>query len=193
MSESSQRGKRLELEVAKLLRHKLGAVGRSGIHRDNRSGAGATTKTDIKDWYQETPFDIECKDHATIKVKEWFRQAEAAASYTRIATLVFRADEKILATVKFEDLVNLAVELRDAQAEILELKKPVVMHHIKNPSPKTVIALQQLGEAVVKRGHQPQVQMCRADHIADQWGYCQQLSCKFSRGYRPPKKKRGVE
>ena len=121
MSESSKRGKRLETEVAKLLRSKFGG----SIHRDKRSGAGGTTKTDIKDWYELTPFDIECKDHETIKIKEWMRQAISGASFRRIATLVFRADENVLACVKFEDLVNMAVELRDLRDEVAELKKPV--------------------------------------------------------------------
>lgn len=193
MSESSKRGKRLEQEVAALLRRKMGAR----VARDKRSGAGATTKTDIKDWYQETPFDIECKDHETIKVKEWWRQADAAASYTRMATLVFRADEHILATVKFEDLVNLAVELRDLRAERDALVLEGIQGLMDEAKDKMVEKIDTPGfldvKSIVADKKSKGAEVCRAGHLADQWGFCLMVDCKYSRGYRPPKKKRSAE
>jgi hypothetical protein len=67
---------------------------------------------------------MEIKDQETIKLKEWMRQTIGNASYSRIATLVLRMDEEIIAAVKFEDLLNMAVELRDARAELADLRRP---------------------------------------------------------------------
>lgn len=32
------------------------------------------------------------------------------------------------------------------------------------------------------------VKQCQAGHIADQWGYCQLLDCKYSRDYKNRKR-----
>jgi len=186
VSVASQKGKRLEQLVAKMIRSKLGAR----VTRDKRSGAGDTTKTDIKDWYRETDFDIEVKDQETIKLKEWMRQAIGNASYSRIATLVLRMDEEIIAAVKFEDLLNMAVELRDARAELADLRRP------DNPvTPLDARGVELAGNAsigkVVSRAVKRGSETCRNGHLADTWGYCLQLGCKFSRAYRQPKSKPG--
>lgn len=187
MSDSSKRGKNLELDVAATLRKKLGAR----VHRDSRSGAG-THKQDIRDYFQELPFSIECKDHETIKIKEWMRQAIDAASFHQIPTLVFRMDEEILATVRFSDLVNLAVEIADLKAEVADLREPVVASvHVAGPvSPKSAEAIGQVIKAAANRSKQPGVKTDGNGHIADDYGYCNQKGCKYSRGYRAPKGKK---
>jgi hypothetical protein len=123
VSVSSDKGKDLEEFVAKTLQKKLGAR----VARDKRSGGGSHHKTDIKDYFQETPLDIECKNHKTLKVKEWFRQAVAGASISRIPTVVFTSDDEVLATVRFSDLVDLIAETQQHRVEIKRLKEPVLM------------------------------------------------------------------
>lgn len=190
MSVSSQRGKVFEQEVAAIIRKKLGAR----VARDRRSGAGVN-KSDLSDYYQELPFSIECKDQETIKVKEWMRQAIDAASFTQIPTLVFRADEEILATVRFEDLVNLAVEIADLRAEINDLRAPAV-YTIK-PQPPVIniiteeVEVDEKGEPIPKSANiRPDIKLDKEGHITDQFGYCNQKGCKYSRGYKPPKGKK---
>ena len=123
MSESSKRGKTLELQVAAILRKKLGAR----VMRDKQSGAGIN-KQDIRDYFQELPFSIECKDQETIQIKSWMRQAIDAASFHQVPTLVFRMDEEIIAAVRFADLVDLSVEIADLRAELDDLRKPQQWH-----------------------------------------------------------------
>lgn len=122
MSIASDKGKGLEREVAKILQKKLGAR----VARDKRSGAGSHQKMDLTDYYQDTPLDIECKNHKTIKIKEWWRQVVAGASFSRIPTVVFQADEEILATVRFTDLVDLIAENHQGRKEIKKLREPVI-------------------------------------------------------------------
>ncbi|NQD41440.1 putative PDDEXK endonuclease [Glutamicibacter halophytocola] len=122
VSESSEKGVKLEKQVAKLLQKKLGAR----VARDKRSGAGSHQKMDVSDFYQDTPLDIECKNHKTIKIKEWWRQAKAGSSFSRIPTVVFQADDEVLATVRFSDLVDLVAETQQSRKQIKKLTAPVV-------------------------------------------------------------------
>ena len=182
MSESSQRGKLFELKVAKILRSKLGAR----VSRDRRSGAGIN-KSDISDYYQDIPLHLELKDQETIKVKEWFRQASDAASFAQAPAVVFAMEEEVLAVVRFSDLVNFVREIADLRAEIDDLRAPVVSAPAPpRISPTEVPDLKPVVEHKINRG----AITCRNGHIADQWGYCMQLDCKYSRGYKPPKAKK---
>lgn len=122
MSIASEKGKGLENEVAKLMRKKLGAR----ITRDKRSGAGSHQKMDLSDYYQDTPLDIECKNHKTIKIKEWWRQVVAGASFSRIPTVVFKSDEEVLATLRLSDLLDLLAETQQHRVEIKKLRAPIV-------------------------------------------------------------------
>lgn len=122
MSESSEKGKSLEDFVAKTLQKKLGAR----VIRDPRSGAGSHHKTDIKDYFQDTPLDVEVKNHAAVKIKEWMRQAKAGASLGRIPTVVFNSGDDVLATLPFADLVDLLVQVQDGTKEIKRLREPVI-------------------------------------------------------------------
>jgi hypothetical protein len=65
-----------------------------------------------------------CKDHATIKIREWFEQSVAAASANQIPTVVFAKDEEVLVTLRFDDLLNLYAQVADLSAEIEELRVP---------------------------------------------------------------------
>lgn len=187
MSDASKRGRSFEQEVAAILRKKLGAR----VMRDSRSGAGSHHKTDIKDYFQDLPFDIECKDQENIKVKEWMRQAIDASSFSRIPTLVFRMDEEIIAGVRFTDLVNLALEIADLRAEVDDLRKPIEKPFVPPKADSLIDSklgtdLHEATASKIDRG----AKECRGGHIADDWGYCMQLTCKYSRGYKPPKVKK---
>jgi hypothetical protein len=83
MSLSSERGKTFELDVAKLIRKKTG----KRAVRDSRSGALWNRPSDISTDLPD--IHIECKDHETVKVKEWMRQATEAASFTQKPVVAF--------------------------------------------------------------------------------------------------------
>lgn len=177
MSESSVKGKSLELTIAKTLRKKLGIK----VERDKRSGAG-TNKSDISDWNRELPLHIEAKNHKTIKIKEFFAQAEQASSVGQAPTVVFTADREILACLRFDDLVNFIAEIQDYKAIIEDLRATPTFEIGNEHEISTAMTKDSKVTGAVR--------VCREGHLADEYGYCQILTCKFSRGYRPPKGKR---
>lgn len=196
MSDASKRGKDFELMVAKILRSKLKAK----VTRDSRSGAGHN-KADISDFYNDLPLHIECKAQETVKIKEWFEQAAGTAPTFHAPTVVFQADSEVLATLRLTDLVNFLVEIADLRAEVADLRTPIP------PSQAKIIGEQQEAnrriikeaekEPIVKGGKKPanermnnRIYFCRAGHVSDQWGYCNQKDCKFSRGYKVKKGKK---
>lgn len=168
MSESSEKGKSLEDYIAKTLRKKLGAR----VERDKRSGAGSHRKMDISDYYQDTPFDIEAKNHKTIAVKEWMRQAKAGSSFGRIPTVVFTADDDVLACLPFDDLVDLAAEIRQLRAEVTDLRTPIVL------TPQQAVDK----VSAIKRSNG--VSACPNGHlVAPGTKKCLDKHCKFSSSY----------
>lgn len=191
MSEAFDKGRTFERKVASILRSKLGAR----VVRDRRSGAGVN-KSDISDYYQEIPLHLEIKDQETIKIKEWFRQADAASSFNMAPTVVLHADEEVLAVIRFSDLVNFLVEIADQKAEIDDLHAPQQLPAptglgLPDEVPKELQAIDPAKVAkVINQKKATATRLCKNGHIADDYGYCQQLSCKYSRGYRPPKAKR---
>jgi Holliday junction resolvase len=188
MSNSSARGLYLERQVAGILRKKLGAK----VQRDSRSGAGVN-KSDISDYYQQIPLHLEIKNQETVKIKEWFRQASDAASFTQAPTVVFAAEEEVLACLRFSDLVNFMVEIADQKAEIDDLRTPIEARDLGHAARETGRSMKHFAEVAapaVKKKKSQGAKMCRNGHIADEYGYCQQKDCKYSRGYRPPKVKR---
>lgn len=192
MSQSSKRGKDFETEIAKILQKKLGAR----VIRDGRSGAGSHQKNDIKDWHRDVPFDIECKDQEAIKIKEWMRQAEQAASFGRVPCMVFRMDGKAYATLPFDALVDLAVEIADLQAALDDMRNPTHstakakgLQRTRNAA-KTREAIEPDTMAAVDKKRSQGANTDRNGHITDQWGYCATKGCQYSRGYKPPKGKK---
>lgn len=220
MSEAFDRGRAFENKVQKITRQKL----HMDIKRDRQSGAGIH-KADVRDRYNELPIFIECKDHQTIKPKEWWREADAKSSYGQAPVVVFPDNEEVLCVMRYTDLLQLVKEIADWKETAEDLREPEPMirtehtptgpnpfygHNIKvnddgtlsprDPAePSSVVTLpdgskairikQQLKPAIEKKIESGQ-QQCRNGHLADQWGYCQQLDCKYSRGYRPPKVKK---
>lgn len=194
MSISSERGKDFEQLVAKMIRSKLAAK----VMRDRRSGAG-NNKSDISDYYGQIPLSIECKDQDTVKIKEWFTQADQASSFNQVPTVVFHADSEILATLRFSDLLNFLVEIADQKAEIDDLREPVRITtnvtslpiQLGRKDSMEINVEHKNGERIIQIvGPGADRQYCKNGHIADDYGYCMQLSCKYSRGYRKPKAKK---
>jgi hypothetical protein len=171
------RGKSFELKVAAILRRKLGAK----VSRDRRSGAGIN-KSDISDYYHDIPLHLELKDQATIKIKEWFRQAEGSASFNRAPTVVFAVDEEVLACIRLSDLVNFMVEIADQKAEITDLRAPVTTTTQPDMLPKSIEPILD----AMDRGSRT----CRDGHLSDAYGYCMQKTCKYNRAYKKPKGKK---
>lgn len=187
MSQAFDRGRTFERKVASMIRKKLGAR----VERDRRSGAG-TNRSDISDYYQEIPLHLEIKDHETLKPKEWFRQADAASSMNMTPSVVFHMDEEVMVMLRFSDLLNFLLEIQDYKAEVDDLRQPIKLSGPgpaikKSTSDKRLI--DQLNEAEEKQIERGQ-KTCRNGHLADDYGYCMIVSCKYSRGYRPPKGKR---
>lgn len=175
MSESSDKGVSLENHIAKVLRKKLGAR----VERDKRSGAGSHRKMDISDYFQETPFDIEAKNHKTISIKEWMRQAKAGASIGRIPTVVFKADGDVLACLPFEELVDMATEIKQLQEELTILRTPVVLTPDQAVGKVTAVKLA------------AGVSTCPVGHIvAPGTKKCLDKHCKFSSSYNLKKAKK---
>lgn len=181
MSEASKRGQKLEREIAAIIRKKTGVL----AVRDSRSGANWHRRSDI---FTELPIHIEAKDHETIKIKEFYRQAEAAASFNQTAVAAFRCDEFILATLEFHKLIDLFVEVADLRAEIEDLRRPIIQPNIvPKVADKILDDLEKPVKQMINRGSNT----CKAGHLADSYGYCMQVKCPFSRGYRKPKAKKG--
>lgn len=172
MSESSEKGRSLEEQVAKLLRKKLGVQ----VSRDKRSGAGSHQKMDISDWFKDVPLDIEVKNHKTIKLPEWMRQSKAGASVGQIPTVVFALDGDVIAALPFADVVDMMAELNQLRAEVASLRAPVV------PA-----GLPEVAAVKVARGEPT----CRNLHLLSPGATkCLAKGCPYSSSYKAKKEKK---
>ncbi|WEX02758.1 hypothetical protein [Rhodococcus sp. RCBS9] len=154
---------------------------------------------DLNNFYGDIPFDIEAKNHKTIAIKDRMRQAKAGASLNRIPTVVFNADDDVLACIPFDDLVNLAVQIRDLTAEIDDLRSPIPASRLTylgdqndngnkelvvEPNPSN--ALSELTKRIAISG----VATCRNGHIVSPGSNrCLDKHCAFSSTYKKPKVK----
>jgi len=186
MSEAFDRGRNTEREVAALIRKKL----KVHVQRDKQSGAGVN-RSDIHDYYQEIPLAIECKDQETLKIKEWMRQTIDAASFNQTPTLVFRMETELMAVIPFSNLLDFLLEITELRAENDDLRQPIVhigIDKAKLGRDKTVTHLVEVGKAVTKQIERG-AKTCRNGHLSDDYGYCNIIDCKFSRGYKSKKVK----
>jgi len=182
MSAAYDRGKDWERRVFKAMSKVL----KLEVKRDSRSGAG-THKADGRDQFNLVPLFIECKDHEKLNVKADWRIADGKSSHGQAPVVVFPDNDEMLCVMRFGDVLQFIREAWDYRDTAEDLRNPaVVAHHIKNPSKQTEEALVKLGEAAAKTIKQGG-KTCKNGHIVDQWGYCMDKKCKFSRGYRPPK------
>lgn len=169
MSQASERGRNFEERIAKTIRKIL----KIDIKRDGRSGAGVN-KSDLMDWYLAFPFHVELKDHESISVKEWYRQAKQHGTAQRPAAMFFAMGEDNLAVLSVEELLHLIKRTWDLETEIAELRKPVNRFETNEEGQTVDVSASE----------------CRNGHIIASGGKCLQPDCPFSHGYRPPKEQR---
>ena len=104
---------------------------------------------------------------------------------------MFRSDGDVLATLRFDDLLNFLRENKDLQKHVEMLRTPNAFDVI-NGAGEVVDTVQasptvdQLTKDKIERG----AKHCRNNHLSDEYGYCNIVDCKYSRGYRKPKEKR---
>lgn len=117
-NESNQRGLDFERRIEKVTRRLL----RLDIKRDRQSGAGLN-KADIRDRYRQMPIFIECKDQATLKLKEWWREANGKAVVGQSAVVVFPLETEDLAVIRYSDLLQLIREGMDWRESLERSRK----------------------------------------------------------------------
>lgn len=185
MSVAFDRGRDTEREVASIIRKKL----KIHVQRDKQSGAGIN-KADISDYYGELPLFIECKDQETIKVKEWMRQTIEGASFGQAPTLVFRMENELMACLPFNHLLNFLLELKELRADVNDLREPIELPHTNKEQGSEITRINKTSATLITQKIEHGAKTCRNGHISDDYGYCMQLNCKFSRGYKKPKEKK---
>lgn len=182
-----QKGKEYELHVSKLIRRKVD----KGSMRNRSSHTGGTRRADV---FTDLPIHIEAKHHESVRIKEWMEQAEAASSSYQTAVVAFKIDDNDYACLNLNELLDLFVEIADQQAEIQDLHAPVEQVAIKPAKAAEMTrheATRLANEAIQKKKTKSAVKLDRNGHIADEFGYCMQKSCKYNRTYKPPKASRG--
>ena len=189
MGEAYNKGKAYEMHVSKLIRRKAD----KGSMRNRSSHTGGTRRADI---FTDLPIHVEAKHHESVRIKEWMEQAEAASNFGQTAVVAFRIDEHDYACLNFNDLLDLFVQIADQQLEIEDLRAPIVADtKVDVMIAETRKARTDIGEIkdgveklVEKKKADTKTYSCRAGHISDEYGYCMQKGCKYTRGYKPPKK-----
>lgn len=187
MAEAYDKGKAYELHISKLVRRKAD----KGSMRNRGSHTGGTRRSDV---FTDLPIHIEAKHHENVRIKEWMEQAEAAANAFQTAVVAFRIDDKDYACLNFNDLLDLFVQIADQTLEIQDLHSPMPAAQVaqRTKLPNAISTPDEAEKAVQKVAQgKSDLKFCRAGHISDQYGYCQQKGCKFTRGYKPPKAKKG--
>lgn len=182
-----QKGKEYELHISKLVRRKAD----KGSMRNRSSHTGGTRRSDI---FTDLPIHIEAKHHESVRIKEWMEQSEGASNGFQTAVVAFKIDEHDYACLNFNDLLDLFVEIADYKAEIEDLRRPVEQTVVKPAKAAEIArhdATRMANEAVQKKKTASTVKLDRNGHIADDYGYCMQKGCKYSRTYKPPKAKKG--
>lgn len=193
---SFDKGKAFEQKVAAMVRRKADGAAK----RDSRSGANWHRRSDI---FTNLPLHIEAKDHDTLKPKEWFREASSAASFNQTPVVVFHSDEEVMAMLRFDDLLNLFVEIADLKAEVEDLSTRTdneIYGEVLKRNSEAMLA----GQGIAKTAEEVKQQIeqlpprpikrtCPEGHFVDEYGKCIFKGCKFSRGYKakPPKPKYG--
>lgn len=181
MSQQSDRGRQFELKVAKVTRAKIDRMAK----RNAGSHANWNRRSDV---YTELPIHIEAKDQETLKPKEWFRQAdEAAAGKTPV--VVFQMDADLMCLLRYDDLLNLFIEIADLRLEIADLRRPVKKVVRDTPYRKNNVTVSEfnLTDGTLKRD----IKLCKNGHICTPGRTtCMVKGCIYSSTYIKPKAKK---
>lgn len=184
-----KKGKQFELKVAKITRSKIDKAAK----RNPGSHANWNRNSDI---YTELPFHIECKDQEYLKPKEWFRQAEEAC-LGKTPVVAFQMDEEVMTILRYDDFLNLLVEIADMKAEIADLRRPSeytvkkgvenlqeLAEEMKKEPPPT--KLPKITDGSLKR----EIRLCPNKHICSPGrDTCMTKGCPYSSTYIKPKAK----
>lgn len=187
MGNAYDKGNAFEMEVAKMIRRKGGD---KTAKKNKGSHANWHRRSDI---FTELPIHVEAKHHDNIRIKEWFAQADAAASYSRTPVVVYRDDPEVMAALRFNDLLDLFVQVADLQAEVEDLRQPI--EHVSAPQPaqdaitrkgKTDAEIKAEAAEMAEKAAKQKLQTnsyktCRAGHISDDYGKCMIKGCKYGR------------
>ena len=124
MKTSVQKGKLLEKHVADLIREK-------GIdlkaYPSHGSGNGSSEKGDI--WTSMMILGqnvgIECKNHATLHIPEWWKQTKKLESLSREPMLVFKIYGEPMGETKvvmyLETIMDMAVHIKNLEEQLKKL------------------------------------------------------------------------
>lgn len=127
MSAASERGRTYESKISKIMRRRLGI----DIKRDLQSGAGLH-KADVRDRYNELPMLLECKNQDTLKLKEWWRDANNKANALQSPVVVFPMETndgiEDLCVLRFTDLLQLVKEVADWKETAEDLRQSAPSH-----------------------------------------------------------------
>jgi len=115
MINSQKKGKRAELEVAKLINQYLG----TNVRRTPQSG-GLSIKGDIIDINPDsTAFDyhFEVKDQKKLMIPKWWEQIYDDCPLGKTPVNVFKMNAKFYATLEFRDWLSLLAELQELREQ----------------------------------------------------------------------------
>lgn len=187
-----KKGRQFEMKVAKMTRAKIDKAAK----RNPGSHANWHRNSDI---YTELPFHIECKDQEYLKPKEWFRQAEDAC-LGKTPIVAFQMEEEVMAMLRYDDFLNLLVEIADQKAEIADLRKPTKLEGITqsgrvfpiepvppaDPPGDSLTGITTFTDGTLKR----EVKICKNGHICTPGrDTCMTKNCQYSSTYQAPKAK----
>lgn len=185
MGIAKDKGNAYENKIAGIIRKKTGmrAV------RDKRSGAAWHRRSDIS---TDVPgIHIECKAHETVKVKEFFRQADDGASFTQKPVVVFPMDDDDLTIMRFTDVLDLIIEIEDLRAELEDWKAPVSNLQTTPPvfaevSDRVAKKMVRVERTIISNAPR----FCRTGHIAGDDNKCMIKGCPYMRGAKKKKEKK---
>lgn len=196
MEVSPRDGSAYERKIAALVRKKLDPSAK----RNKGSGNQWNRRGDI---FCDFPIAIECKNHGRVSVHEFYQQAANAAGGHEIAMAVFpyaKQEDDDLVVLRFADLLNYLREIVDLREEVEYLRQPIresvpmrtiPSDTIDEPAKKQAIVMEsdkfkEFSLAKIDSG----AKTCKNGHIVDDYGYCMQKSCQYTRGYKPKKGKK---
>jgi hypothetical protein len=103
-SAKKEKGRRLELKFAKMLRKINGLAKRMPL-----SGADWAFKSDI---YTKLPYHFECKHQEKMKFWQWWEQTEDSCSMNKTPVLVHTANYRpVMVSLKAEDFISILKEI----------------------------------------------------------------------------------
>jgi len=120
---SQKKGKRAELEVAKLINQYLG----TNVRRTPQSG-GLSIKGDIIDIDPSSPafdYHFEVKDQKKLMIPKWWEQIDGDCPPGKTPVNVFKMNAKFYATLEFRDWLNLLTELKELKESHTGLEEEV--------------------------------------------------------------------